>query len=152
MAIPNHTRSMPDSYPNHAPCTQFPTWPIPHPRLFPPLQLKGSCLWWGLQSSIVFGRRVPCLVCPATSRYCLPTASECRCGPTAGSLASPTVQFQKLRIRPSNHTPESYPESCPRIILPIQTSRPDYGIKIHIQIKQRVGANIIKHLDVDLLF
>ena len=111
VTVPNHTRSIPVSYPNHAPCTHPTSLIVPTTAIERVVPLAG----FG-----VFGRRVPCLVCPATARYCLPTASQCRCGPTAGSLASPTLQFQSC-------------ESYPRIIPPVQTSRPDYGIKIHTQ-------------------
>ena len=105
-------RITPDSYPNQAPPHSLP--PIPHPGCF-----GGACR--GPLESLV--EECICLVCPASNRCCLPTASA-QSGPTAGSPANPTIQ---LRIGESsaNHTPESYP----RIIPPTQTSRPDYGKK-----------------------
>ena len=66
----------------------------------------------------VFGGRVH--LPPASNRCCLPTASA-QSEPTAGSPANPTIQLQSC-------------ESYPRIIPPIQTSRPDYGKKIHTHV------------------
>ena len=120
----NHTRFMPDSYPNHAPPHSLP--PIPHPGCF-----GGACR--GPLESLV--EECICLVCPASNRCCLPTASA-QSGPTAGSPANPTIQLQSCESSANhmNHTLESYPRIIPRIIPPIQTSRPDYGEKIHVYI------------------
>ena len=99
----NHTRFMPDSYPNHAPPHSLP--PIPHPGCF-----GGACR--GPLESLV--EECICLVCPASNRCCLPTASA-QSGPTAGSPANPTIQLQSCESS-ANHTLESYPRIIPRII------------------------------------
>ena len=99
----NHTRFMPDSYPNHAPPHSLP--PIPHPGCF-----GGACK--GPLESLV--EECICLVCPASNRCCLPTASA-QSGPTAGSPANPTIQLQSCESS-ANHTLESYPRIIPRII------------------------------------
>ena len=118
-------RITPDSYPNHAPPHSLP--PIPHPGCF-----GGACR--GPLESLV--EECTCLVCSASNRCCLPTASA-QSGPTIQQYNFKAANH--LRIIPSNHTPESYPESYPRIIPPIQTSRPDYGKKIHTH----MGWNLI---------
>ena len=111
MAIPNHTRFIPESCAS----TKSPTHPTSGwfgGACRGPLVctvVKGSCLWWGLGSLV---DTCICLVCPATNRYCLPTASWRRCGPTAGSPANPTIHFQSCesyprtihQAIPSNHT------------------------------------------------
>ena len=115
----NHTRFMPDSYPNHAPPHSLP--PIPHPGCF-----GGACR--GPLESLV--EECICLVCPASNRCCLPTASA-QSGPTAGSHKS-QYNFKAanhLRIIPSNHTPESYPESYHLFKLPGPTTVKKYTPK-----------------------
>ena len=88
-------RITPDSYPNHAPPHSLP--PIPHPGCF-----GGACR--GPLEPLV--EECICLVCPASNRCCLPTASA-QSGPTAGSPANPTIQLQSCDSS-ANHTPE-YP-------------------------------------------
>ena len=129
----NHTRFMPDSYPNHTPPHSLP--PIPHPGCF-------GGAWRGPLESLV--EECICLVCPASNQH--PTDAACllprrRVGPLLEVQLIQQYNFKAanhLRIIPSNHTPESYPESYPRIIPPIQTSRPDYGKKIHTLIRSLV--------------
>ena len=113
----NHTRLMPDSYPNHAPPHSLP--PTPYPGSF-----GGACR--GPLESLV--EECICLVCPASA--CCLGAEWAHCWKSSKSNNTTS----KLRILPSTHTPESYPESYPRIIPPIQTSRADYGKKIHTHI------------------
>ena len=126
----NHTRLMPDSYPNHAPPHSLPPSPT-HPTSW--------MFWWGLQRATgVFGGECICLVCPASNRCCLPTASA-QSGPTAGSPTNPTIQLQSCESS-ANHTLESYPRVIPRIIPPIQSSRPDYGKEIHAQVCSPLDA------------
>ena len=120
-------RITPDSCPIHTRITHLHTVshhlpPIPHPGCF-----GGACR--GPLESLV--EECICLVCPASNRCCLPTASA-QSGPLLEVQLIQQYNFKAanhLRIIPSNHTPESYPESYPRIIPPIQTSRPDYGKK-----------------------
>ena len=113
----NHTRFMPDSYPNHVPPHSLP--PIPHPGCF-------GGAWRGPLESLV--EECICLVCPASNQR--PTDAACllprrRVGPLL------EVQLiQQNNFKAANHTLES----CPRIIPPIQTSRPDYGKQIHTHI------------------
>ena len=96
----NHTRLMPDSYPNHAPPHSFP--PISHPGCF-----GGACRR-PLESLV---EECICLVCPASNRCCLPTASA-QSGPTAGSPTNPTIQLQSCESS-ANHALESYPRIIP---------------------------------------
>ena len=93
----NHTRFMPDSYPNHAPPHSLP--PIPHPGCF-----GGACR--GPLESLV--EECTCLVCSASNRCCLPTAS---------AQSGPTIQQYNFKAANHlNHTLESYPRIIPRII------------------------------------
>ena len=115
---------MPDSYPNHAPLHSLP--PIPHPGCF-----GGACR--GPLVRTVVKRVVP-LGLGSWVEVGLPTASRRRVGPLLEVQPIQQYNFKAanhLRIIPSNHTPESYAESYPRIIPPIQTYRPDFGKQIH---------------------
>ena len=103
-------RITPDSCPIHTRITHLHTVshhlpPIPHPGCF-----GGACR--GPLESLV--EECICLVCPASNRCCLPTASA-QSGPTAGSPANPTIQLQSCESS-ANHTLESYPRIIPRTI------------------------------------
>ena len=128
LLLPNngHTES-PDSCPIHTRITRLPTGACRWPLVCHCSQKKskGSCLWWGLGSLV---EESTCLVFPATNRYCLPTASRRRCGPTAGSPANPNNATSKLRVVPSNHTTYSnFPARCGK------HARPHIYIYMHTQ-------------------
>ena len=99
-------RITPASCPIHARITRLHT--ISHPShilvVLPLESLMEECI---------------CLVCPISNRCCLPTASRRRVGPPLEIQLIQQYNFKitnHLRIISSNHTPELYPESYPRII------------------------------------
>ena len=110
----NHTRFMPDSYPNHAPPHSLP--PIPHPGCF-----GGACR--GPLESLV--EECTCLVCSASNRCCL--LAYCL---SAERAHNPTIQLQSCesypRIIPPNHTPNHTLESYHLFKLPGPTTVKKY--------------------------